>query len=141
MEAKSDCRGVLSEHPLEYTMLHDGDYNWSCSCGESGHPADYREHWVQIVITGVKGTSRPNGAEVTLTGATGTNKKSLISARHLIPAHEIIRNLLTSDSLSPSLVLAHGGRISVEPSSTGSKFVFLLPMDAYRGQQNYELGI
>jgi hypothetical protein len=74
MEARSDCWGVLSEHPLEYAMLPDGDYNWSCSCGESGHSADYREHWVQIVITGVKETS-PNGAEVTLTGATGHDQK------------------------------------------------------------------
>lgn len=59
MEAKTDCYG-LSEHPLEYTMLPDGEYNWSCSCGESGH-ADYREHWVQIIIAGVKETRQQTG--------------------------------------------------------------------------------
>lgn len=60
MEAKTDCYG-LSEHPVEYTMLPDGEYNWSCSCGESGHAADYREHWVQIIIAGAKETRQQTG--------------------------------------------------------------------------------
>ena len=60
MEAKTDFHG-LSEHPLEYTMLPDGEYNWSCSCGESGHAADYRDHWVHIIIAGVKETRQQTG--------------------------------------------------------------------------------
>lgn len=132
MEARSDCWGVLSEHPLEYTMLPDGDYNWSCSCGESGHSADYREHWAQIVITGVKETSRPNGAEVTLTGATGHDQKVFDKCP---TSHSRPRNYQESLdvglTIAKSLILVHGGRIRVEPSSTESKFVFLLPMDAY----------
>jgi len=60
MEAKTDCWG-LSDHTVKYTMLPDGDRNWSCSCGEGGHAADYREHLVQIIIAGVKETRRETG--------------------------------------------------------------------------------
>ena len=75
--------------------------------------------------------SRPNGAEVSLTGATEHDQKVFDDCP---TPHSRPRNYQESLdgglAIAKRLVLAHGGKIWVEPSSTGGKFVFSLPIDA-----------
>ena len=75
--------------------------------------------------------SRPDGAEVSLTGATERDQKVFdnCSTPHSRPRN-YQESLDGGLAIAKRLVLAHGGKIWVEPSSTGSKFVFSLPIDA-----------
>ena len=74
--------------------------------------------------------SRPEGVEVSLTGATEHDREVFdkCPTPYSRPHHQ--ESLDVGLSIVERLILAHGGRIWVEPSPTGSKFVFLLPMDA-----------
>src|SRR2546429_584825 len=98
-----------------------------------------------VAVTGVKtcalpissGTvtlrclSRPNGAEVSLTGATEHDQKVFDNCPTPRSRPRNYQESLDGGlTIAKSLILAHRGRIFVEPSSSGSKFVFSLPMDA-----------
>ena len=75
--------------------------------------------------------SRPDGVEVSLTGAAEHDQK--VFDNYPTPysrPRDSQESLDLGLTIAKSLILAHGGRIWVEPSPTGSKFVFLLPMDA-----------
>ena len=75
--------------------------------------------------------SRPNGAEVSLTGATEHDQKVFDNCpTPYFRPRNYQESLDVGLGIAKRLILAHGGRIWVEPSSTGSKFVFLLPMNA-----------
>ena len=75
--------------------------------------------------------SRPEGAEVSLTGATEHDQTVFDNCP---TSYSRPRNhqesLDVGLNIAQRLILAHGGRIWVEGSSTGSKFVFVLPTNA-----------
>ena len=75
--------------------------------------------------------SRPNGAEVSLTGAAEHDQKVFDNCPTPRSRPRNYQESLAGGlTIAKSLILAHRGRIWVEPSSSGSKFVFSLPMDA-----------
>ena len=75
--------------------------------------------------------SRPDGVEVSLTGATEHDQKVFDNCpTSYSPPRNYQENLDLGLNIAQRLILAHGGRIWVEASSTGSKFVFVLPTNA-----------
>jgi len=75
--------------------------------------------------------SRPNGAEVSLTGAAEHDQKVFDNCPTPRSRPRNYQESLDGGlTIAKSLILAHRGRIWVEPSSSGSKFMFSLPMDA-----------
>jgi signal transduction histidine kinase len=74
---------------------------------------------------------RPNGVEVSLTGALEHDQKILddCEAVSLSPPQTYEESLPIGLTVAKRLVLAHHGKIWVEASPTGSRYAFLLPMD------------
>jgi nitrogen-specific signal transduction histidine kinase len=87
---------------------------------------------------------RPNSVEVSVTGALEHDQKILddydaLTSEFLIARMESPSRAQTSEesraiglTVAKRLVLAHHGKIWVEPSPTESRYVFLLPMDHAR---------
>jgi signal transduction histidine kinase len=74
---------------------------------------------------------RPNGVEVSLTGALEHDQKTLddYEAVSLSLPTNFEESLPIGLTTAKRLVLPHHGKIWVEASSTGSRYAFLMPMD------------
>jgi signal transduction histidine kinase len=74
---------------------------------------------------------RPNGVEVSVTGALEHDQKILdaYSTVSLSPPQTSEESLAIGLTIAKRLVLAHHGKIWVEASPTGSRYAFLMPMD------------
>ena len=74
---------------------------------------------------------RPNGVQVTVTGALEHDQKILDGYSTVPPsrAQTFEESLAIGLTIAKRLILAHHGKIWVEASSAGSRYAFLMPMD------------
>ena len=50
---------VIRKHKIQSKAHPDGGCDWSCSCGENGHSADQRDHWMDV---GIRALNRRGGS-------------------------------------------------------------------------------
>jgi len=74
---------------------------------------------------------RPNGVEVSVTGALEHDQKILDGYSTVSPsrAQTFEESLAIGLTIAKRLILAHHGKIWVEASTTGNRYAFLMPMD------------